>query len=106
LGQQGDKQRALEELRTAIQLSPQDADSHYDLGKMELESGDTTAAIPELEAAARLLPNSEKFHQELADGYTAAHRPADAQKEMETYNLLRAREPSSTSLHQAAAPKQ
>jgi tetratricopeptide (TPR) repeat protein len=106
LGQQGDKQRALEELRTAIQLSPQDADSHYDLGKMELESGDTTAAIPELEAAARLLPNSEKFHQELADGYTAAHRPADAQKEMETYNLLRAREQSSTSLHQAAAPKQ
>ena len=106
LGQQGDKQRALEELRTAIQLSPRDADSHYDLGKMELESGDTASAIPELEAAARLLPNSEKFHQELADGYTAAHRPADAQKETETCNLLRAREQNSTSLHQAGAPKQ
>jgi tetratricopeptide (TPR) repeat protein len=106
LGQQGEKQRALAELRTSIQLSPNDADSHYDLGKMELESGDTTSAVPELEAATRLLPNSEKFHQELADGYTAAHRPADAQKEMETCNVLRAREQSSTSLHQAAAPKQ
>ena len=106
LGQQGEKQRALEELRTAIKLSPHDADSHYDLGKMELESGDTASAIPELEAAARLMPNSEKFHQELADGYTAAHRPADAQKETETCNLLRAREQGSTSSHQAAAPRQ
>ena len=106
LGQQGEKQRALEELRTAIQLSPHDADSHYDLGKMELESGNTAAAIPELEAATRLLPNSEKFHQELADAYTAAHRPADAQKEMETCNLLQARVQSSTSSHQAAAPEQ
>ena len=33
------QQRAREELRTAIQLSPSDADSHYDLGKMELERG-------------------------------------------------------------------
>jgi tetratricopeptide (TPR) repeat protein len=106
LGQQGEKQRALEEIRTAIRLSPRDADSHYDLGKMELESGDTVAAIPELEAATRLLPNSEKFHRELADAYTAALRPADAQKEMETSKLLRARAQSSTSSHQAAAPEQ
>jgi tetratricopeptide (TPR) repeat protein len=105
LGQQGEKQRALEELRTAIQLGPGDAESHYDLGKMELESGDTAAAIAELEAATRLLPNSEKFHQELADAYTAALRPADAQKERETCNLLRASIQSSTSSHQAAAPQ-
>jgi tetratricopeptide (TPR) repeat protein len=105
LGQQGEKQHALEEIRTAIRLSPRDADSHYDLGKMELESGDTVAAIPELEAATRLLPNSEKFHRELADAYTAALRPADAQKEMETSKLLRAREKSSTLSHQAAAPE-
>jgi tetratricopeptide (TPR) repeat protein len=91
LSQQGEKQRALEELRTAIQLSPQDADSHYDLGKIELDSGDTAAAIPELEAATRLSPNNEKFHQELARAYTAGHRPADAQKETETSNLLHAR---------------
>ena len=106
LGQQGEKQRALEELHTAIRLSPSDADSHYDLGKMELESGDTTAAIPELEMATRLLPNSEKFHQKLADAYTAAHRPADAQKEMEAYNLLRARIQSNASSHPVGVPQQ
>jgi tetratricopeptide (TPR) repeat protein len=88
--QQGEKQRALEELRTAIQLSPSDAGSHYDLGMIELESGDAATAIPELEVATRLSPNSEKFHRQLADAYIAARRPADAQKEMETCNFLRA----------------
>jgi cytochrome c-type biogenesis protein CcmH/NrfG len=106
LGRQGEKQRAIEELHTAIQLSPGDADSHYDLGKMELESPNPAAAIPELETAARLSPNTEKFHQELADAYTAAHRPADAQKETETCKLLRAHIQSSTSSHQAIAPDQ
>jgi tetratricopeptide (TPR) repeat protein len=106
LGQQGQKQPALEELRTSIRLNPRDADAHYDLGKMELEGADTAAAIPELEAATRLLPNSEKFHQELADAYTAVHRPADAQKERETCNLLRARVQTSTTSHQATAPNQ
>jgi tetratricopeptide (TPR) repeat protein len=99
LDQQGNRQRALEELRTAIQLSPGDPDSHYDLGRMELESGDKAAAIPELETATRLLPESEKFHHELADAYKSALRPADAQREMETYNLLRARGQSNTSSH-------
>ena len=104
LEQQGKKQRALEELRTAIHLSPRDADSHYDLGKIELESGNTAVAIPELEAATRLLPDSEKFHHELADAYRAALRPADAQKELETCNLLRARAQGSTSSRQVTTP--
>ncbi len=106
LSQQGEKQRALEELRIAIQLNPRDPDSHFDLGKIELESGDAAAAIPELEAAVRLSPNNEDFHHELADAYTAAHRPADAQKETETYNSLRARAQSGTSVPGATAPKQ
>lgn len=106
LAQQGEKQRALEQLRTAIQLSPGDAESHHDLGKIELESGDTTAAIPELEQAARLSPNNEKFHQELAHAYAAAHRQADAQKEMDIYNQLHARPQGSTSSPRAAAPNQ
>jgi Tfp pilus assembly protein PilF len=73
---------------------------------MELESGDTAAAIPELETAVRLLPDGEKFHHELADAYTAALRPADAQKEMETCDLLRTRVQTNTSSHQVATPEQ
>ena len=105
LARQGERQRALKEFRTAIELNPADADSHFDLGEMERESGDTRAAIPELEAAVRLLPNSEKFHRELADAYTAVLRPADAQKEMETWDMLRRRGQSNTSSPQAAAPE-
>jgi tetratricopeptide (TPR) repeat protein len=106
LARQGEQQRAFEELRTAIQLSPRDAGSHYDLGKMELERRDTAAAISELEAAVRLSPNNEKFHQGLADAYTAALRPADAQKEMETCNVLKRRAQSSTLSHPSAVSEQ
>jgi Flp pilus assembly protein TadD len=105
LGRQGEKQRALEELRTAIQLKPDDADARYAIGKLELESGDAAAAILELETAVRLSPNSEKYHHELASAYTAALRPADAQKEMETYNGLRKQPPGSTSPHSPTTPE-
>jgi len=105
LAQQGDKPRALEELHTAIKLSPGDAESHYDLGKMQMDSGDTAAATPELEQAVRLSPNNEKFHEELARAYTAAHREADAQREMEIYNMLHARTQSSTPPPRSANPE-
>jgi tetratricopeptide (TPR) repeat protein len=85
---QGNQKRAIEELHAAIQLSPQDGGSHYDLGKIELAGGNSAEAIPELEAAVRLSPKSKEFHHELADAYTAAHRSADAQKEMEIYAVL------------------
>ena len=85
---QGNQKRAIEELHAAIQLSPQDGGSHYDLGKIELAGGNSAEAIPELEAAVRLSPKSKEFHHELADAYTAAQRPADAQKEMEIYATL------------------
>ena len=73
---------------------------------MQLESGDPTAAIPELETATRLSPSDEQFHQELAKAYTAARRPAEAQKELDTCNLLRARVQGNASSHPAGAPRQ
>ena len=97
LGHQGEQRRAIDEFHTAIELSPRDADSHYDLGKMELEGGDTAGAISELETAVRLSPSSEKFHRGLADAYTAARRPTDAQKEMEASDMLRRQARSSVS---------
>jgi predicted Zn-dependent protease len=85
---QGDSKRAIEELRAAIKLSPQDGEAHYYLGRMELTGGDSAQAIPELEAAVRLSPNSKEFHHELADAYTAAHRRADAEKQLQMYAAL------------------
>jgi len=101
LNRQGEQKRAIEELQTAIQLSPQDSDSHYDLGKMKLDNGDPAGAISELEMAVRLSPNKEQFHHELADAYAAAHRPADAQRELAAYNLIKAQSPNDSSLQRA-----
>jgi Flp pilus assembly protein TadD len=93
----------MEEFRRAIQFSPNDAGSHYDLGKIELDAGDKTAAIQELELAIRLSPDNDTFHQELASAYTLTLRPADAKREMATYNQLHALALSGTSSHPAAA---
>ncbi|HYK34464.1 tetratricopeptide repeat protein [Alloacidobacterium sp.] len=105
LEQQGQEQKALEEFQTAVQLNPRDAESYYDLGKMKLDSGDPTA-IQELEMAVRLLPDSLRFHQELADAYTAAHRSADARKEIETGNMLRTRTQNGAATNQNVTHEQ
>jgi hypothetical protein len=73
---------------------------------MELESKDVPAAVSDLEAAVRLSPNNGKFHEELADAYKAALRPADAQREMETSKMLMKRTQTNTSTPAAATPNQ
>lgn len=62
-------------------LNNSDPQAHYDLGKLNLESGDVAAAIPELEAAVQLAPNDAAFHRELALAYLLASRKEDARKE-------------------------
>lgn len=101
----GEAERARDELETAIRLSPQDAVSHYDLGRIALAGRDTSTAIANLEAAVHLAPNNETFHQELALAYKAALRPADAQREMNAGNALHHRSQTSTS-HTAASPEE
>ena len=91
LDQQGHQQQAREELESAIRLNPRDAAAHYDLGKIALSNRDTAGAVSNLEAAVRLSPDSESYHQALARAYKDALRPADAQREIDTSNALRAR---------------
>ena len=57
------------------------ADSYYQLGKIQLDAGQTDAAIATLEAGAKLLPQNAAFHSELAIAYRRAGREADAQQE-------------------------
>jgi tetratricopeptide (TPR) repeat protein len=104
LGEQGKTQQAREELQTALRLSPRDAAAHYDLGKIALDNRDTAAAISDLEAAVRLSPDTASYHQELARAYKEALRPADAQREIDAGNALRARTQSAATPPPAASP--
>jgi tetratricopeptide (TPR) repeat protein len=105
LDQQGRMQQAREELETALRLSPRDAAAHYDLGKIALSNRDTASAISHLEAAVHLSPDSETYHQELARAYKEALRPADAQREIDASNALRARAQSVATPQPAAPPE-
>lgn len=76
-----ERSKAAAELHTALVLNSSDAQAHYDLGKLSVESGDAAAAIPELQAAIRIEPNESAFHDELAIAYRLTSRNEDAQKE-------------------------
>jgi len=104
LDQQGHKQDAQKELEAAIRLSPGDAAAHYDLGRIALGNQDTAAAASNLEAAVRLSPENAAYHEELARAYQAALRPADAEREINASNALRARAQSGTQ-QRAVAPE-
>jgi predicted Zn-dependent protease len=87
---QGQKQKAIEELKAAIGLNRNDPETHYVLGEVELESGDAGSAIPELESAIHLKSDDPKFHQALAIAYKLTLRTADAAREVQIYDALRA----------------
>ncbi len=76
-----DRSKAAQELRTALVLNSSDAQAHYDLGRLSLESGQPEVAVAELQAAIRLAPDEPAFHRELAAAYRLMSRNEDAQKE-------------------------
>jgi predicted Zn-dependent protease len=86
----GDRLKAVQELRTAIVLNADDPEAHYDMGKIALEINDAKTAISEFELAIRLQPNEPAYHKSLADAYKLSQRPADAEKEIQVYDTLRA----------------
>jgi tetratricopeptide (TPR) repeat protein len=87
---QREAQKAIGEFENAIQIDPNDSQAHYDLGKVGLESGDAAAATIQLELAVKLQPANPEYHRELANAYRAVWRPADAEKELHTYETLAA----------------
>lgn len=70
----GDRPRALDALRRAVELSPVDPRLHQRLGGVLLLSGDVDAALVELERAASLAPDDPLIRQTLdyARGLAAA----------------------------------
>lgn len=83
------KDEALPLLQQVIQQDSKYADAYYQLGKLELESGDTKQSISNLETAASLSPSSDYIHYQLSLAYGRDSRADDAKREMETYQALK-----------------
>jgi len=83
------KDEALPLLQQVIKQDSKYADAYYQLGKLELESGDTKQSISNLETAASLSPSSDYIHYQLSLAYGRDSRSDDAKREMETYQALK-----------------
>ena len=84
LGKKDEAQSLLKEL--ADQPETNDPKIFYQLGKLQLDTGDTNAAITNLEAAAKLAPDDDAIRLELTKardlkGETAKTKTAKAQNE-------------------------
>jgi tetratricopeptide (TPR) repeat protein len=70
-----------------------------------IKTGQIDPGTKRLEALEKLHPDIPDVHRALADAYKAALRPADAQKEMETYNKLTREAQSGPSSHLPSTPE-
>jgi predicted Zn-dependent protease len=81
LAQKGKYPKAAKHLHKAIELQPDSAWAHYEIGATLLETGDFKTAIIHLEIATGRLPNFAPAHTALAEAYEHAGRSDDAKRE-------------------------
>ena len=86
---------AIELLRKAESLDPSLAETHYQLGKLELRDGNPREALRQLEAAVHLDPHASKNHYALAQVYRRLNRISDAEHEVRIFQALREKESDS-----------
>jgi anaphase-promoting complex subunit 3 len=82
--------RAEHLLKQAIANDATNPEAFFELGKIELHDGILTLAVQHLERAAKLLPKSNQVHFVLSHVYRRLNRTADAQRELEIYQRLKA----------------
>ena len=71
---------------------PGHANAHYELGKILLDRGQLDEAVNHLESATRLSPQSDYMHYQLQAAYRKLQRVADADRELEIYKQLKAKQ--------------
>ncbi len=79
------------ELHTAMQLQPQFAAAHFQLGVLSLDTGDVKSAITELSEAVRLDPDVAEWHYRLSRAYRRDGQSSAAESEMQSFQKLKAR---------------
>ena len=89
--QQNHNDEARETFEKAIPADPNHANAQYQLGKMLLDAGEVKPAIAHLEMAARLSPDIDYVHYQLQVAYRKDDRPADADRELQIYKNVKAK---------------
>jgi len=84
----GEPQTALPYAKEAVQGAPNAFPARKALGQALLDTGDIAGAVEQLEAGVKLAPDSPGLRFVLARAYQRAGRPADAERERETFNKL------------------
>ncbi|MBI3474696.1 MAG: sulfatase-like hydrolase/transferase [Acidobacteria bacterium] len=84
---------AMKEYAKAIELDPTHFEATFSYGRLLLMQGRTDAALVKLTRASKLNPQSADAHMALADVYTQMGQTAAAQREVKTYERLRAASP-------------
>jgi tetratricopeptide (TPR) repeat protein len=88
--QQKEEAQAL--LRQVIQQDPNRADAYYEMGKLQLEQGDTKGAVQSLETGSKVSPDADYIHYQLAMAYRRESRSEDAEREIKLYQVLKDRQ--------------
>ncbi len=86
------KEEAVALLQKIVAANPEHAQAQYQLGKALLDSGQNDQAIAHLEAAARLDAEHDYVHYQLQAAYRKAGRTSDADKELQVYREIKARQ--------------
>lgn len=71
---------------------PNHANAQYELGKILLDRGRLDEAVDHLETATRMSPQSDYMHYQLQAAYRKLQRVADADRELEIYKQLKAKQ--------------
>jgi len=76
-------------MRDIVQLKPDYAEAHYELGKALLQVGDIKGAVQNLEIAAKLKPGESYVHYQLGRAYLQAGRKAEGESHIEISKQLK-----------------
>jgi tetratricopeptide (TPR) repeat protein len=102
--QQAKQAEAIEVFRSVIATHSENGNAHYQLGKLLLDAGKVQEAVAHLEAAARALPQSDYVHYQLQAAYRKESRTAEADRELQIYRELKAKNRALTVPHPLERP--
>ena len=96
LMQQGKTAEAIELFRSVVKTHPQNGNANYQLGKLLLDGDKVADAVSYLETAAQAMPQTDYVHYQLQAAYRKESRTADADRELQIYKQLKAKNRKAT----------